>query len=113
MLFTMELSESLREFVEEGQDWERKNTSVKGVSIVRMPPYKNRPASLAIEINPVKEDGSPMKKKGVYIMSIAELHAFRTAFNNQKIDTLIAALEEVLPERKSSGKQAKSDVLQI
>ena len=64
MLFTMELSESLKEFVEEGQDWERKNTSVKGVSIVRMPPYKNRPASLAIEINPVKEDGSPMKKKG-------------------------------------------------
>lgn len=109
----MELSESLKEFIEEGQDWERKNTSVKGVSIVRMPPYKNRPASLAIEINPVKEDGSPMKKKGVYIMNIAELHAFRTAFNNEKIDTLIAALEEVLPERKSPGKQVKSGVLQL
>ena len=46
-------------------------------------------------------------------MSITELKAFRTAFNNEKIDTLIAALEDVLPERKSSGKQAEVLKLQI
>jgi len=46
----MELTESLKEFIDEGQDWERKNTSVKGVSIIRLPQYKNRPASLAIDI---------------------------------------------------------------
>ena len=38
----MELVESLKEFIEDGQDWERKNTSVNGVSIIRLPPYKNR-----------------------------------------------------------------------
>jgi hypothetical protein len=54
-----------------------------------------------------------MKKKGIMIMNAAEIAAFRAAFNNEKIDSLIAALEEVLPERKSSGKPQKPDVLQI
>jgi len=46
------------------------------------------------------------------IMNAAEIAAFRAAFNNEKIDSLVAALEEVLPDRRSS-KPAKPDVLQI
>ena len=109
----MELAQTLKAFIEEGQDWERKNTSVRGISIIRLPATKNRPASLAIDINPVGPNGLPMKKKGIMIMNGAELAAFRAAFNNEKVDNLMAALEEVLPERKSSGKPAKPDVLQI
>ncbi|MGD0080089.1 MAG: hypothetical protein ABSB80_05525 [Methanoregula sp.] len=109
----MELTEILKTFIEEGQDWERKQTSVKGVSIIRLPATKNRAASLAIDINPIGDNGLPMKKKGIMIMNRAEIAAFRTAFNNEKVDGLVAALEEVLPERKTSGKPAKADVLQI
>jgi len=109
----MELAATLKAFIEEGQDWERKHTSVKGVSIIRLPATKNRPASLAIDINPVGDNGLPMKKKGIMIMNAAEVAAFRAAFNNEKIDGLISALEEVLPERKGAGKPAKPDVLQI
>ena len=32
----MELTQTLKTFIEEGQDWERKHTSVKGVSIIRL-----------------------------------------------------------------------------
>ncbi len=109
----MELAATLRTFIDEGQDWERKQTSIKGVSIIRLPATKNRPPSLAIDVNPIGENGLPMKKKGVMIMNAAEIAAFRAAFNNEKIDNLIAALEEVLPERKSTARPAKSDVLQI
>jgi hypothetical protein len=109
----MELANTLKTFIEEGQDWERKQTSVKGVSIIRLPATKNRAPSLAIDINPVGENGLPMKKKGIMIMNAAELAAFRATFNSEKVDSLIAALEEVLPERKVSGKQAKNDVVQI
>ena len=109
----MDITEQLRTFIEEGQDWERKATSVKGVNLIRLPKTKNRPASLAIDINPVNDHGVPMKKKGIMIMNAAELAAFRATFNNDKIDTLIKALEEVLPERKSAAPQAKSDILQI
>ena len=65
----MELTETLRTFIEEGQDWERKHTSVKGVSIIRLPATKNRPASLAIDINPLGQNGLPMKKKGIMIIN--------------------------------------------
>lgn len=109
----MELTETLRTFIEEGADWERKHTSVKGVSIIRLPATKNRPASLAIDINPLGPNGLPMKKKGIMIMNAAEIATFRDAFNNEKVDSLIAALEDVLPDRKAAGKPAKSDVLQI
>lgn len=109
----MELAETLKTFIEEGHDWERKQTSVKGVSIIRLPATKNRAASLAIDINPVGDNGLPMKKKGIMIMNGAELAAFRATFTNTKVDSLIAALEEVLPERKVSGKPAKTEVLQI
>jgi hypothetical protein len=108
----MELAESLKEFVESGQDWERKNTSVKGVSIIRLPSYKNRAASLAIDINPIGENGLPMKKKGIMIMNAAELHAFREAFKNEKLDNLINVLEDVTG-RKSTGKPVKADVVQL
>ena len=109
----MELTEILKTFIEEGQDWERKPTTVRGVSLIRLPATKNRPASLAIDINPVGANGLPMKKKGIMLMNAAEIAAFRDTINNQKVDSLVAALEEVLPERKNVGKPAKSDVLQI
>jgi hypothetical protein len=109
----MELTQTLKAFIEEGQDWERKNTSVKGVSIIRLPATKNRAASLAIDINPIGEHGLPMKKKGVMIMNAVELAAFRAAFTNEKVDSLIKALEDVLPERKAAAKTSKTDIVQI
>ncbi|MCK9591800.1 MAG: hypothetical protein M0Q91_07315 [Methanoregula sp.] len=109
----MELTQTLKTFIEEGQDWERKNTSVKGVSIIRLPATKNRAASLAIDINPIGDHGLPMKKKGIMIMNAAELAAFKAVFENEKVDSLIRALEEVLPERKAAAKSSKVDVVQI
>ena len=109
----MELTDTLRAFIEEGQDWERKPTTVKGVSILRLPATKNRAASLAIDFNPVGDTGLPMKKKGIMIMNAHELAAFREIFTNGKVDSLMKALEDVLPDRKTSAKSAKSDVLQI
>ena len=109
----MELKETLKAFIEEGADWERKHTTVPGVSIIRLPATKNRAASLAIDINPVGDNGLPMKKKGIMIMNSAELAAFRKTFTNEKVDGLITALEDVLPDRKNAGKPTKPEVLQL
>ncbi|MDD1703003.1 MAG: hypothetical protein LUQ31_08505 [Methanoregula sp.] len=109
----MELTDTLKAFIEEGGDWERKATSVAGVSIIRLPAMKNRPASLAIDVNPVHPNGLPMKKKGIMIMNATELAAFREIFASEKMDSLVKALEAVLPERKTAAKTKKSDVVQI
>jgi len=109
----MELTETLKAFIEEGGDWERKQTTLPGVAIIRLPATKNRPASLAIDINPQNEHGLPMKKKGIMIMNATELAAFKAIFNNEKTDSLVKALEDVLPERKSAAKTRKTDILQL
>ena len=109
----MELAETLKAFIEEGADWERKQTSLPGVSIIRLPATKNRPASLAIDINPHNEHGLPMKKKGIMIMNAGELAAFKAIFNSEKTESLLKALEEVLPERKIAAKSKKADVVQL
>lgn len=108
----MEITDSLKAFMETGEDWERKNTSLKGVSIIRLPKTKTRPASLAIDINPVNERGLPIKKKGMMIMSREELLAFREVFSNEKVDVLLKSIEEVIPGKKAAP-AGKEDILQI
>jgi len=108
----MELNEILRVFLETGDDWERKNTSVKGVSIIKLPGTKSRAPSLAIEINPVNEKGIPMKKKGVMVMSGQELSAFREIFSSPKVDGLIRTIEDISPGKKSH-KSGAGDILEI
>ena len=108
----MELSDVLRNFLEHGEDWERKLTSIRGVTILKLPQTKTRPASLAIEVNPLNEKGTPMKKKGVMIMGAGELEAFRQIFTNDKVDVLITTIEDIVPARKGA-KSTHEDVLQL
>lgn len=108
----MEITENLRVFLDTGEDWERKNTSLPGVSIIRLPATRSRPASLAMEVNPVDENGRPMKKKGIMVMSRTELLAFRQVFGNEKLGQLLTAIEEVLPEKKGA-KKSSGDILEI
>ena len=108
----MDVTETLRTFLESGEDWERKGTSLRGVSIIKLPRTKNRPASLAIEINPLDDMGRPMKKKGIMVMGPEEMDAFRAVFNNKKLETLVSAMESVLPERRVQ-KKPENDLLEI
>lgn len=108
----MEIAENLRLFLDTGEDWERKNTSLPGVSVIRLPATRSRPASLAMEVNPVDEQGRPMKKKGIMVMSRGELLAFRQVFASEKLEQLFNALEEVLPEKKAA-KKTSGEILEI
>jgi hypothetical protein len=108
----MEVVDNLRTFLDTGEDWERKNTSLQGVSIIKLPATRSRAASLAIEINPPDENGRPMKKKGIMLMSREEMLAFRTIFGSDKLDVLLNAVEKVIPEKKTARK-GSGDVIEI
>ena len=108
----MEVADNLRTFLDSGEDWERKNTSLQGVSIIKLPATRSRAASLAIEINPPDENGRPMKKKGIMLMSREEMQAFRKVFGSDKLEVLMNAVEEVVPEKKTS-KKGMGEVIEI
>jgi len=108
----MEIINNLREFLETGDDWERKSTSLPGVSLIRLPSTRSRPASLAIEVNPPDGNGRPMKKKGLMLMSSEEIAAFREIFSNPKLEGLMQVMESVMPEKKTTKKSPR-DVIEI
>jgi hypothetical protein len=108
----MEISESLRTFLEHGEDWERKNTSVPGLFLIKLPRTRTRSASLALELNPIGESGLPIKRKGIMIMNTHELDAFRRLFENPKIVTVLSAIEELFPDRRAQGRPA-DDIVEI
>lgn len=108
----MEIHETLLTFLENGEDWERKQTSVPGLSIIKLPKTRTRPASLALDLNPIGENGLPMKRKGLMVMSTAELAALRSLITNEKIDQLFAAITEVMPEKRPA-RTVSDSILEI
>ena len=91
----------LKEHLKSGEDWEKMATPVEGVSVVKVPATKTRPALLFLEINPIKEDGKPLKRKGLFVGSKEMLIKFSEALNDDKTFQLIGELEKVNPEIKN------------
>ena len=107
------VDERLTQFLSQGNDWERKVTSIPGVFLLKLPTFKSRPESIVIEVNPVDTSGSPTKKRGIIIRSSSELEQIRNILTNVKLEQLAKSIDEVNPEVKTSVAKDSSDVFQI
>jgi len=107
------VDERLTQFLSQGNDWERKVTSIPGVFLLKLPTFKSRPESIVIEVNPVDTSGSPTKKRGIIIRSSSELEQIRNILTNVKLEQLAKSIDEVNPEVKTSAAKDSSDVFQI
>jgi hypothetical protein len=100
----------LKQHLEKGEDWEKMETPVEGVSVVKVPATKTRPALLFLEINPLKDDGKPLKRKGLFVGSKEMLIKFSEALNDDKTFQLIGELEKVNPEVSGNSKAKKLEM---
>ena len=98
-----DIQTQLQEHLKNGEDWEKMETPVSGVYVVKVPATKTRPALLFLEINPLKDDGKPMKRKGLFVGNKEMLIKFGEALNDDKVYQLIQELEQVNPEVKGAG----------
>ena len=71
-------------FLNEGKDWERKQTSVPGV-FLRLPAFRSRPPSIAIEIDALNRGGSGGRKRGIIIRSKEEIKQLSNILNDKVI----------------------------
>ena len=101
-----DIEAQLKEHLKNGKDWEKMETPVVGVSVVKVPATKTRPALLFLEVNPLKDDGKPMKRKGLFVGSKEMLIKFGEALNDDKVFQLIGELEKVNP-KNSMNESAK------
>jgi hypothetical protein len=108
-----EANERLRQFLNNGRNWERKTTNIPGVFLFRLPASKGRPASSAIEINPVDTYGSITKKRGVVIRSASELDEISRLLSHPKVDELSKKIDEVNPIREGTKSKGGPDIFEI
>lgn len=98
----------------EGKDWERKATNIPGVFLLKLPSFKGRSASLAIEVNPIGSSGAATKKRGVVVRSTTELEEISKLLSHPKLVELAKWVDEVNPERKLGGvSTTEHDVFEI
>ncbi len=106
----VDIQTQLKDHLKSGKDWEKMETPVPGVFVVKVPATKTRPALLFLEVNPLKSDGKPMKRKGLFIGSKEMYIAFKEALEEDAIYTLIQNLEAVNPEVTGAGAAKKLEM---
>ncbi len=106
------LVEKLKKFGKDMSEWEKMRTSVSGVSIVKLP-SKGEDLNFGLELNPVNEEGFPMKKKGIYITSINQWEAFKELFDSPKALDLITTITELKREKATGTSEQPKEVFEL
>jgi len=102
-----EIQTQLKEHLKNGKDWEKMETPVPGVFVVKVPATKTKPPLLFLEINPLKDDGIPLKKRGLFVGNKEMLIKFSEALNDDKVYQLIGVMEEINPAVSANGTTKK------
>ncbi|MFX1388982.1 MAG: hypothetical protein ACFE9Z_02835 [Promethearchaeota archaeon] len=105
-----DIQTQLKEHLKSGKNWAKMATPVPGVFVVKVPETKTRPALLFIEINPLKSDGNPMKRKGLFIRNKEMYLAFKEALEEDAIFTILQNIEAVNPEEKGATATKKLEM---
>ncbi len=104
----------LTDFLKEGKDWERKQTNVPGVFLLRLPAFRSRPACIAIEIDMLgRGGGGGNRRRGLIIRSKEEIQQLSKILNNDKVWELASAVETVNPVQTSTLSTVDSEVFEI
>src|SRR5213592_3108690 len=104
----------LTEFLENGKDWERKQTNVPGVFLIRLPQFRSRPACIGVELDILNRGGGGNRRRGVIIRTREELQQLSEIVNNQKLIELASAIEKVNPvQPQSTGAKLDNEIFEI
>jgi hypothetical protein len=105
--------EKLAGFLKTGKDWSRLRTTVQGVFVLKLPAYKGSPSRLAVELNPVGEDGAPKKRRGLVLRSAAELEEYKELFQYEKLSKLMSILEAVNPKIEAEKRRRGEEFIEL
>jgi len=108
----MSLEEKLRDFLEKGKDWERIRTTINGIFILKIPKskIKDTPSRIVVELNPSDEFGNPTKKRGIILRNFEELKEFKNLINNEKLENLLKAIDNINPKISKRFKPSKEAI---
>ena len=105
--------EKLAGFLKTGKDWSRLMTSISGVFVLKLPPYRRSPTRLAVELNPVDEGGKPKKRRGLVLRSSAELEDIKELFQYEKLSKLLNMIDSVNPEIVAGRRRRGEEIIEL
>lgn len=87
----------LVEFLENGKDWERKETNIPGVFLIRLPQFRSRPACIGVELEVLKRGGGSSRMRGIILRTKEELKQLLDVVTNKKLEDLTSSIEKINP----------------
>ena len=101
-----ELENKIKEALKDVKPWQRVPTSVNGVYLVKTPADASK-ETIMVEINPLNERGSPMKRRGLFLKDSSEFGGFKGIFQNESVMELLSSIEEI------DGREKKAEIKSI
>jgi hypothetical protein len=89
-----QMEEKILEALENVEPWQRVPTSVDGAFLVKTP-EKGGNKTIMVEINPLTERRTPMKRRGLFLRQSIELEKFLEVLQKESITELLRALDEM------------------
>jgi len=104
----------LVEFLENGKDWERKQTNIPGVFLIRLPQFRSRPACIGVELDALNRGGGGNRRRGIILRTDAELKQLKEIINNEKLLELTTSIEKVNPiQQANTGANLDSEIFEV
>jgi len=103
VMSTDQKDKRLVEFLENGKDWERKQTNVPGVFPLRLPQFRSRPACIAVELDVLNRGGGSNRRRGIILRTSEELKQLLDIVTNEKITELTSSVEKVNPVQQTTA----------
>ena len=108
------VDDRLTDFLREGKDWERKQTNVPGVFLLKLPAFRSRPACIAIEIDALGQGaGGGNRRRRLIIRSKKEIEQLSNILDNDKVIDLASAVETVNPVQTSTSSTVDFEIFEI
>jgi hypothetical protein len=105
--------EKLTDFLKTGKEWTRMRTSIPGVFVLKLPPYKSSPTRLVVELNPVDETGRPKKRRGLVLRFSSELEDYKELFQYEKLSKLLGILDSVNPGVEAIRRKKGEEIIEL
>lgn len=94
-----EMKKQLIKTIESAGEWERIETNIDGLYVVK-PPEHNNKQSIYVELVPSYK-GQKFKKKGLYLKTVEDLELYKELLDNPKTKELLEILSEFYGIRKT------------
>ena len=104
----------LTEFLQNGKDWERKQTNIPGVFLIRLPQFRSRPACVGVELDVLNRGGGGNRRRGIILRTTGELQQLMDTINNKKLFELTSSIEKVNPvQQPNTGANLDNEIFEI